>query len=433
MAVKSSTSRRKLLLGGLALGAIGGATMLRPKDQGAAHNDYFQRLSGALDRAQLAQPTLVVDQQALLHNIKNLNEHIGSDYHYRVVAKSLPSLPLLKTVMQGAQTQRLMMFHQPFLNQVAAELPDSDLLMGKPMPVQAAEKFYQAFKVDSGFDSTRQLQWLIDTPERLQQYQQLAQQLDVSLQMSIELDVGLHRGGVSSDEQLYSMLTLIEEDPNLNLSGFMGYEPHVAKLPGDKLAARDKAMAIYSQRLSAAEEICGRDLRGLTLNAAGSPTYRYYCGENRQSSFPHNELAAGSCLVKPLNFDLPSLVDHRPASFIASPVLKALDSTQLPGDFGVGKLMGLWNPNRRRTFFGYGGYWKAKPHSPVGLSYNPLFGRSTNQEMYNGSNSVPLQPDDWMFLRPTQSEFVFLQFGDIAVFDSEKSEIVDFWPVFSAT
>jgi len=432
MTAKANTSRRKLLLGGLALGSIGAAIALRPSDRGAAHNDYFQQLSGALDRAQLARPTLVIDKQALQRNIENLKTDIGDDYHYRVVGKSLPSLPLLKAVMQGTNTQRLMMFHQPFLNQVVSEFPESDVLMGKPMPVMAAANFYQQLKNGAQFDSRRQLQWLIDTPERLSQYQQLAQQLKISMQINIELDVGLHRGGVNSDEQLQVMLKLIESDPALSLSGFMGYEPHVAKLPGNKLAARDKAMGIYTQRLSVAEQITGRDLSQLTLNAAGSPTYRYYCGENRKTTFPHNELAAGSCLVKPQDFDLPSLVDHRPASFIASPVLKALDTTQLAGDTGVGKLMGMWNPNRRRTFFGYGGYWKAKPHSPEGLVLNPLFGRSTNQEMYNGSTSVPLKADDWMFLRPTQSEFVFLQFGDIAVFDSEQGEIVDLWPVFDA-
>jgi hypothetical protein len=42
-----------------------------------------------------------------------------------------------------------------------------------------------------------------------------------------------------------------------------------------------------------------------------------------------------------------------------------------------------------------------------------------------------LQADDWVFLRPTQSEFVFLQFGDIAVYD--EAQIVDHWPVFSET
>ena len=86
-------------------------------------------------------------------------------------------------------------------------------------------------------------------------------------------------------------------------------------------------------------------------------------------------------------------------------------------------------PNRARAFFIYGGYWKALPDSPPGLSTNPLYGRSTNQEMLNGSRRVELAVDDWVFLRPTQSEFVFLQFGDIAVYDEGK--IAERWPVFA--
>ena len=92
--------------------------------------------------------------------------------------------------------------------------------------------------------------------------------------------------------------------------------------------------------------------------------------------------------------------------------------------------MSQFDPNRARTFFTYGGYWKAIPESPRGLSYNALFGRSTNQEMLNGSRAVALAPDDWIFLRPTQSEFVFLQFGDIAVY--EDGAITEHWPVFEA-
>jgi D-serine deaminase-like pyridoxal phosphate-dependent protein len=109
-------------------------------------------------------------------------------------------------------------------------------------------------------------------------------------------------------------------------------------------------------------------------------------------------------------------------------VLKRVDTVEIPG-INVGGLQGLWNPNRARTFFTYGGYWKAKPESPEGLTTNPLFGRSTNQEMLNGSTNINLQPDDWVFLRPTQSEFVFLQFGDIAIY--QDGEITERWPVFS--
>ncbi|CAN0297617.1 unnamed protein product [Chrysoparadoxa australica] len=48
--------------------------------------------------------------------------------------------------------------------------------------------------------------------------------------------------------------------------------------------------------------------------------------------------------------------------------------------------------------------------------------------MLNGSDSVKLAVDDFVFLRPTQSEAVFLQFGDIAVFDG--LHITEQWPVF---
>jgi len=427
MASKSGTSRRKVLLGGLTLGALGAAAYARPKIIGQNHKPYFKEMGEALDRARFAQPTLVLDKTLLEQNIAQLSKHIGSQFDYRIVAKSLPSIPLLKTVMKGAGTQRLMLFHQPFLSQVARHLPQADVLMGKPLPVASAENFYRALSKDSSFDHASQLQWLLDTPTRVRQYQSLAQRLGITMKINIELDVGLHRGGVNQADELKAMLSVIEADPALSLSGFMGYEPHVAKLPGDKMASRDKAMKVYSEMLAVARDVTGRNLDDLTLNGAGSPTYRLY----NNAAVPINELSAGSCLVKPSDFDTPELADHRPAAFIATPVIKALDHLELPGPAGVGKLMTLWNPNRQKTFFTYGGYWKANAASPEGLSLNPLFGRSSNQEMYNGSKHIDLKADDWVFLRPTQSESVFLQFGEIAVY--EQGEIVDRWPVLSET
>jgi D-serine deaminase-like pyridoxal phosphate-dependent protein len=63
------------------------------------------------------------------------------------------------------------------------------------------------------------------------------------------------------------------------------------------------------------------------------------------------------------------------------------------------------------------------------LEYSSLFGRSSNQELITGSNRVTLQADDYIFLRPNQSEAVLLQFGDIALYDGR--EIKERWPVFS--
>ena len=50
--------------------------------------------------------------------------------------------------------------------------------------------------------------------------------------------------------------------------------------------------------------------------------------------------------------------------------------------------------------------------------------------MLSGSENVDLEVDDYVFLRPTQSEFVMLQFGDIAVV--RGGEFVDFWSPFPA-
>ena len=210
----------------------------------------------------------------------------------------------------------------------------------------------------------------------------------------------------------------------------MGYEPHIVKIPeavGGGAKAFEKAQAIYQARLDTAQNVFrGKlDFSKLTLNSGGSGTFQLYNGENS----PANELSMGSGLVMPTSFDLPTLADHQAAAYIGTPVLKTMDGVSVPGLEFAKNAFGWWNPNRQKTLFTYGGYWKAKPESPSGLSANPIFGRSTNQEMLNGSFATKLNTGDFIFLRPEQSEFVFLQFGDIALYDN--SRISEMWPILN--
>lgn len=427
MSDQVTPSRRRFILGGIGLAAFAGLGIAKPGDIGENHNHYFNQLSLALDNKALSKPNLVIDKNLLIDNIKVLKTHLSGRFDYRIVAKSLPSIPLLRLIMEQSQTNKLMLFHQPFLNQVAQALPDSDVLLGKPMPVTAAANFYRLYAANQTpkFDHETQLQWLIDSPERLTQYQALAHSLKVKMRINIELDVGFHRGGVADDLIFEKMLKQIDSDPALSFAGLMGYEPHVAKVPGRKIALRDAAMQSYRDKLAIALSVSGKSVDELTLNSAGSPTYQYY----DEGDYPHNEVAAGSCLVKPSDFDLDTLSDHVAAAFIATPVLKVMQETQIPGVDGLGRLMSIWNPNRSKTFYTYGGNWKANPVSPKGLSINPVWGHSTNQEMLNGSDNIQLKVDDWIFLRPTQSEFVFLQFGNISLYEAGK--ITASWPVLS--
>ncbi|MDX1497610.1 MAG: DSD1 family PLP-dependent enzyme [Salinisphaeraceae bacterium] len=416
---------------GAAAAAVGGGLLLRPRDSGAPHNEYFATLNAELKKNGPMRPCLVVDLDRLDHNIELVNKSMLAGNrlkHFRVVAKSVPSGEMIGYVMKQAGTNRLMAFHQPFLNQHAQQFPDADILLGKPMPQASARRFYDKHKGE--FDPQRQLQWLIDTPRRAVEYLKIARDNNTQLGVNIELDVGLHRGGVVAGPNLAFMLGTIRENPkHLRFTGFMGYDPHVVKVPS-VIASREKLLQKVMQAYEAAVNQLRRQFpeladptTELTFNTAGSPTYRLHESEDLS-----NDIAVGSALVKPTDFDLDTLEDHLPAAFIATPVLKKQKGVQIPGLDGKSRILSWWDINQRQSYFLYGGYWKAQPESPNGLRLNGLYGRSTNQELLTGSPTTALSVDDQVVLRPTQSEFVFLQFGDLLAVRGGK--IVDSWPVF---
>lgn len=404
-------SRRQFVFSATALGILS-ALGLKPSDQGADYSPYFARLNQLLKQHGQGRPTLLLDLNKLDQNITRLKALIPAHAAYRIVVKSLPSPDLIDYVMQKASTNRLMLFHQPFLNQVARDFPTADVLMGKPMPIRAVNTFYRQLS-DQTFDHQKQLQWLIDSQQRLQQYLALAQKLNIKMRINIEIDVGLHRGGLQHPDELTTLLNTIQDNPeHLSFSGFMGYDPHVVKLPPIIKSvddAFDESQQIYQSFIDQAQKLIPSiDIHSLCLNGAGSPTLP----EHAKGTLL-NDIAAGSCLVKPSQFDIPGLAQFETAAYIATPVLKKLKGIRIPGIEGSSSLQSLWNPNREQTLFIYGGKWQANYLSPEGLTNNDLFGTSTNQQIVNCSNSVNIKVDDHLFLRPEQSEFVFLQFGDI--------------------
>jgi D-serine deaminase-like pyridoxal phosphate-dependent protein len=340
-------SRRKLIQGSIGLGALGGAALLKPNDVGTGHNQYFEKLSQALKQAQFSKPTLIIDKQNLNTNIRTLKQHIGQRYHYRIVVKSLPSIPLLEHISQATGSNRFMVFDENFLKKIINHFPHADTLLGKPLPAIGAKKVLESLTPESG--ST--IRWLVDSNPRLNNYLQLAEQRKQVLRINLEIDVGLHRGGFASDQALTDALTTIKNSPLLKFDGFMGYEPHVVKVPGNASSHLAKSLAIYHHNIDIAKNILGSDFpRQPIFNTAGSPSYQLHTQLSSAES-QCNELSAGSCLLKPLDFDLPSLADHQAASFIATPILKALDQTDIPGVSGLGDLMAWWNPNLKRSLF----------------------------------------------------------------------------------
>ncbi|MFT7689295.1 MAG: D-serine deaminase-like pyridoxal phosphate-dependent protein [Candidatus Azotimanducaceae bacterium] len=418
--------RRSFLLGGTGV-AIASALILRPKENGGPHNHYFSKLNDLLKKDGPANPSMLIDLDRMNSNIDSLSSSVGPNKKFRVVVKSLPSVELVKHVMHRANTKSLMLFHQPFINLIAKSVPDADVLIGKPLPVNAAERFYLKLQEDSTnkFNPETQLQWLVDTPKRFQQYRKLAQKLGIKMQINLEIDLGLHRGGFSETSAAIDIFESIKADAkHLVFSGFMGYEPHLsgseATLADDSVQA---VLNVYREFVSAAE-LAGYDSSQLTLNGAGSHTLGIYEDCNVM-----NDLSAGSGILKPSDFDTYHLRNNQAALFIATPILKRYDELKLPLNPLVSQVLSAWNPNMRRLYFIYGGYWKAKFVSPSGVP-EPVY-HSTNQEPVATSVLVDLQVDDYMFLRPTQSEHVMLQFGDLLVFS--QGQLVRKWPVFQET
>jgi D-serine deaminase-like pyridoxal phosphate-dependent protein len=147
-----AVNRRSFLLGTLGVGALlaGVGAWLRPGDRGAPYDDYFRALNNELKGKGPMRPVLLIDLDRLDHNIDVVMQSVKrGGKQLRLVEKSLPSPGLLSYIAQRAGTQKLMSFHQPFLNHDAQVFPQSEILLGKPLPVRSAELFINPTKARS--------------------------------------------------------------------------------------------------------------------------------------------------------------------------------------------------------------------------------------------------------------------------------------------
>ncbi len=399
---------------------------LRPADEYRHYSAYYSNLNKTLQREAIG-PVAFIDLERLDHNIaavqKNLPDHIS----LRIVTKSLPSIELIQYILKASQTNKLMTFHQPYMKLLAKSLRQPhDMLLGKPLPVGAAADFYQSVG-----RTRHRVQWLVDSPERLQRYLALAEKLQRRLLISLEIDVGLHRGGFRNNGELGKALEIIKQNKAwLEFSGFMGYDGHIAETPWAIFGKHGAMQREYKNVLEKYEEFvaytrknyAGLWHKKLTLNGAGSKTYQLY--KNQQIL---NDIAMGSGFVKPARFELPTLQDHRRALFIATPVLKKIEKPAIPFVGGISSLFRLWNPNWYYGFYVYGGAWAADRVAPEGLVVNIFYGENPNenlvpnQTLLNASSSALINVGDYVFYYPRQGDAI-VQFKDVLAVRDNRVE-----------
>lgn len=381
---------------------------------------FFQQLNRDLKQQAYALPRLIVDDQALEHNLQTVVTQLKTASHLqpRIVVKSLACLELLKRISQRVMTQRFMVFHLPQLLPILENFSEADVLLGKPMPVSSVQHFYE---VNQDWQDSN-IQWLVDSQQRLLQYLEVAKLLSLKLKINIEIDVGLHRGGIDSLQNLSQLLKTIRLHPEyLQFSGLMGYDAHVTKLPSIiKKAdlAYQESQAIYQQYIAVIQQHFP-DLytNELCFNGGGSLSFSFHVKHS-----VCNDLSFGSMLLKPSDFDSERLSAFKTALWIAAPVLKVLLYTQLPGLPILNQL-----PHWSKALFIYGGFWMADYIYPQGIRPHLLYGRSSNQEMVNVPKNTKIDVDDYVFLRPTQSEAVIPQFSTLYCYKNSEFEA---WETF---
>lgn len=424
MQPRAGISRRAVIGGAAALAGVVTVATLRKPDRGGPHGAYFQNLANSLAAAGIGHPVLVIDRARLAANIEAVRATLApTKLALRIVVKSLPARGLIETIANGLGSNRFMAFNGPMLLEILRWRPDADVLLGKPLAPLEVSAICRELQPMIGNGPGPQ--WLAGSIGDIEALEAVARAHGMYLRVNLEIDVGLHRGGFSDPRLLRAALGRFEHSAALRFSGFMGYDAHVPKMLRPAQAYAD-ALACYRKAMDVLRTAGSMADQPLTLNTAGSPTYRLHVNDPFAT-----EVAVGSAFVKPSDFDLPTLDHHVPAAFVATPVLKALEPFRVPGLERIGPLMRFMDANSARAFFIHGGHWLAEPVSPPGLEFSKLYGRSSNQELLTGSTSVPLKPGDYVFFRPTQSEAVFLQFGDLCVFDGTR--ISERWPPFSVS
>ena len=320
-------------------------------------------------------PQALIELTMLDANIDRVSAKLGTHHAFRIVTKSLPSVELLRHISQRARTRRFMEFHGPFLPLLLAAFPeeDTDILFGKPISVAAAEDALRKTAANHRHRLFKNVQWLVDSHSALHEYLAFARRHGhesggYPLRVNLEIDVGLHRGGFATPDLMLEALRDIKAAKGVaRFSGFMGYDGHLTYAPsflglGSKMRAihaqHRKLVARYAAFIEAARrevpELFAPEAPPLTFNGGGSRTYALY-GVNETTL---NDIALGSALLQPSDFDDITLKDHEPALFIAAPVLKKIPYPGVPflGPWAA-RVWAAWDPNRAWGFFIYGGGW----------------------------------------------------------------------------
>ena len=379
--------------------------------------DYFKQLGSQLAAAGFGTPQIVIDLDRLDANADSIAGNVGKD-RYRIVEKSLPSLDVLGYIMNRTGTNKFLVLHLPFLPALLAAFPSAQVLVGKNQPINAVTTFFATLPdATTRADAASRVTFLVDAPSRLSELVALAQSLSLTLQVGVEIDAGLHRGGVRTPDDLPPVMAGFVQNTNtIRFMGLLGYDGHIIGSPaGPGLeenavrAAYRAVEGVFQASVGIIQSQFGSLWRSdLVFNSGGSNTYPLHHGG------VVNDVAAGGGMLRPNSYSNMFISALQPALFIAAPVIAQFDAVEIPFVDDVGQSLEDGN----QSFAMYGGGWAAVFVYPRNLSLAPLVSDPENmnlvpnQTLIVAPGDITISRGDWIFHQPRVADAIF-QFEDI--------------------
>ena len=147
-------------------------------------------------------------------------------------------------------------------------------------------------------------------------------QPDAPLEIVLEVDVGLRRGGFSSAEQMAEALVWLsnEETHGVTVCGIMGYDAHASMHPWQADTTHcTKLLYRFADALH--QNASHVTSKSMTINSGGSQTFHCYAQQTANAASAPNELSLGTAFLCSTASMQPS---PTPALLIATPILKVI-------------------------------------------------------------------------------------------------------------
>ena len=208
-----------------------------------------------------------LDTPALLVDLDILDANIG-----RIAAACRSNgvrwRPHLKGVGAPAIAHRMILAGASGIT--SAKLAEAEAMADAGLDdILIANQVVGAIKIDRLVGLTRRAAVMVavDDPGQVAALGAAGRRAGICLRVLVEVDIGLHRAGVSPGEPVVDLARAITREPGLELLGVMGWEGHAARIPDPD-----------EKRLAAARAIGLLTGSAAACRAAGLPVEIVSCG-----------------------------------------------------------------------------------------------------------------------------------------------------------